>query len=105
MTFGKAFKLDDRNGTNGNPGQVNREDASLIRQVARIDPAIVRLDAPSAECEAEAHAGSIGASLLERAEQFVHVSTREAAAFVLDLDEHSLGAGDRPAESRWCEAG
>ena len=65
---------DDRNGTNWNPRQVDREDASLIRQVARIDPAIVRFDAPSAEGEAKTQAGSIGASLLERAEQFVRRS-------------------------------
>ncbi len=54
---------------------------------------MVRFDAPSAEGEAKAQAGSIGAALLERAEQFVHVPARETAAFVLDLDEHALGAG------------
>ena len=63
-----------------------------LGQVARIDPATVRFDAPSAEGEAKSQAGSIGASLLERAEQFVEVFTRKTAAFVLDLDEHALGA-------------
>ena len=69
----------------------------LFGQVARRDPAIVRLDAPSAEGEAKAQAGSIGAALLERAEQIVDVPAGETAAFVLDLDEHALGAGADPA--------
>ncbi len=88
-----ASRLDDCHGGNWEPRQVDGEDASPIRQVARIDPAIVRFDAPSAEGEAEAKAGSIGAALLERAEQFVDVPTRQTAAFVLDLDQHALGAG------------
>ena len=78
------------------PRQVNGEDASSVRQVARIDPAMVRFDAPPAEGEAEAQARSIGASLLERAEQIVDVPVRETAAFVLDLDQHPLGTGADP---------
>ena len=80
----------------GSRGRSTVKTHPLFRQVARIDPAVVRFDAPSAEGEAKAQAGSIGAALLERAEQFVDVPTRETAAFVLDLDEHALGAGADP---------
>jgi hypothetical protein len=61
-----------------------------------MDPATVRFDARSAEGEAKSQAGSIGASLLEWAEQFIEVFTRKTAAFVLDLDEHALGGGADP---------
>ena len=57
---------------------------------------MVRLDGPSAEGQAETQAGSIGAALLERTEQVLDVPPRKAAAFVLDLDEHALGAGADP---------
>ena len=57
---------------------------------------MVRFDAPAAEGEAEADARSVGASLLERAEQFVGVPSRQTAAFVLDLDQDPLGAGADP---------
>src|SRR4029079_17912914 len=46
--------------------------------------------------EAKTDAGSIGAALLERAKQLVDIATRQAAALVLDLDEHALGAGANP---------
>jgi hypothetical protein len=64
--------------------------------VARVNPATVRFDARSAEGEAKSQAGSIGAALLERAEQLVQVFTRNTAAFVLDLDEHALGVAADP---------
>jgi hypothetical protein len=73
--------------------QVDGKDASLVRQVARIESAVIRFDSPSAEGEAKTQAGSIGASLLERPEQFGHVPLRKTAAFVLNLEQHSLGAG------------
>src|SRR4029453_17854584 len=88
-----ASRLDDCHGWNWEPRQVDDEDASLVRQVASIDPAIVRFDAPSAQGKAEANTGSIGAALLERAEQFVVVPTRQTTTFVLDLDQHAFGAG------------
>ena len=100
-------RLDHRDGRNWNARQVDGEDASLVGQVARVDPAVVRLDAPSAEGEAEAQAGSIGASLLERAEQLVvtfppgrpphsssiSMSTRSALA-----PTRSVTVGARPGE-------
>ena len=100
-----ASRLHHRDGGNWEPRQVDGEDASPIRQVARIDPAIVRFDAPSAEGEAKAQAGAIGAALLERAEQLVDVPTGETAAFVLDLDEHALGAGADPERHGGTEGG
>jgi hypothetical protein len=76
--------------------QVDGEYTSFMRETARIDPAIVRLSARSAEGETKTHAGAIGATLLERAEELVRVPAWETAAFVLDLDEHALGAGGDP---------
>src|SRR4030095_2274465 len=58
--------------------------------------AVVRLDAPSAEGEAKPKTGPIGASLCERTEQFVDLFPRETAAFVLDFDQHTLGARADP---------
>ena len=86
-------RLNHRDVENWKPRQVDGEDAAPFRQVARVDPAMVRFDAPSAEGEAQAEPGAVGAALLERAEQCRRRSPREPAAFVLDLDEHALGAG------------
>ena len=89
-------RLDARDRENWEPGQIDREYASPIREIARIDPTIVHLCAPSAEGETKTHAGSIGAALFERAKQVVDVPTRQTAALVLNLDEHALGAGADP---------
>ena len=75
------------------PRQVDGKDASLIRQIARVDPPIVRVHGQAAEGEAETEAAPIRVSLLERAEQLIHVPSRQTAAFIQDLDEHTLGAG------------
>jgi hypothetical protein len=53
---------------NRKPGQLDGKDASLIGQVARIDAATIRFDAPSTEGEPQAQAGAIRMALLERAE-------------------------------------
>jgi len=87
---------DSLTGRNRQPRQVDGENAPLTRKVARIDPAIVRFSAPSAEGETQTHAGSIGAALLERAKELVDIATWQAAALVLDLDEHALGARASP---------
>jgi hypothetical protein len=84
--------LSQRDGWHFEPRQVDGKDASPLRQVSRIDPAIVRFDAPLAEGEAEAQAGSINAVLRERAEQFVDIRTGKTTAFVLDHNDHALGA-------------
>jgi len=104
--LGRMLGLNDDDGGKWLPRQVDGENASSPRQVSRIDPALVRFSAPSAESETKAHAGSIGAALLERAKQLVDVSTGQAAALILDLDEHALGVcanrerhgGPRPRE-------
>jgi hypothetical protein len=62
---------------------------------------MVRFNCPSAEREPKTRACAIGAPLLVRAEQVVDVPTREPAAFVLDLDDHALGAG----VNRECDGG
>jgi hypothetical protein len=54
------------------------------------------LSAPSAEGETKTHAGSIGAELLEWAEELFDIPTREPAALVLNLDVYALGAGADP---------
>jgi hypothetical protein len=89
-------RLSDRERENWEPGEVDREFASLIREIACVDPAPVRLSAPSAEGEAKTHAGSIGAALLEWAEELFDIPTRETAALILNLDVHALGAGAHP---------
>jgi hypothetical protein len=91
-----ASRLNDRDGRNQQPRQVDSEHASPIGEIARIDPAVVRFSAPSAERETKTQAGSIGATLLERAKELVDIPTRQTAALVLDLDEHSLGARANP---------
>jgi hypothetical protein len=58
--------------------------------VASIDSAIVRFSAPPAEGETKTHAGSIGAAVLERTKELVHIW--ETTALILDLDQHALGA-------------
>jgi hypothetical protein len=76
---------------NRNSGKVDGKHASCTRHVAGIDSAVIRFDAPPAEREADAETGSIGAALLERAEQFVDVPVWEAATCIVDLDEHAFG--------------
>jgi hypothetical protein len=88
--------LNDRDGGNWEPGHVDREDASPIREIARIDPTIIRFSAASAVGETKTHVGSIGAALLERPKELVDIPTRQTAALVLDLDEHALGARANP---------
>jgi hypothetical protein len=68
VLLARAPKLHHRDGGNREPREVKGEDASLVGQVTRIDPTVVRFDAPSAEGEAKAHTRSIGAALFERAE-------------------------------------
>ena len=60
--------------------EVDGKHAPCVRQVARIELTTVGFGPPSAEPEPNAQAGSIGASLLERAEQFVDVPTGKAPA-------------------------
>ena len=90
---GSGCDIGDREGRNRAPRQVDGEDASHAREVARIDAAMVRFRGPPAEGEAKSEARAIGAALLERAEQVVDVAARETAAFILDLDQDPLGAG------------
>jgi len=66
-----TLRLNDHDGGKWLPRQVEGEHASSPRQVVRIDPAIVRFSAPSAEGEAKTQAGSIAAALLELAKEFV----------------------------------
>jgi hypothetical protein len=92
----RASRLNDRDGGNRETGQVDREYASAIREIARIDPAIIRFSAPHAEGETKTHAGAIRAALLERTKEFVDIPTRETVALILDLDEYAVGAGPHP---------
>ena len=87
-----TLRLNDYDGGKWLSRQVDGEHASSPRQVARIDPALIRFRAPSAEGEAKTDAGSIGAALLERTKEVVDIPPRQAAALVLNLDEHALGA-------------
>jgi hypothetical protein len=89
--------------------QIDREDATSTRKVARIDAAIVRLSAPPAEGETKTHARAVGAALLERTKELVDIGIGETAALILDLDEHALGAGlypegERGEHGNWSES-
>jgi hypothetical protein len=77
------------------PGQLDGEDASPAGDVARIDLAAVRADALTGDCEPEAQAASVLASLLEEGKQ-VFGSSGKATAFVLDRDENPIGVCVRP---------
>jgi hypothetical protein len=54
---------------------------------------VVRFNTPPAERQSNAQSRSIGVPLFEWIEQPGEVRVRDAAAFVLDLDEHALRAG------------
>jgi hypothetical protein len=79
-------------GGNGKSRQINGEDASVARKVARMDASVIGFGAPPAESETETHACPIRAALLERAKERVDVPTRHPAALIPDLDKHSLRA-------------
>jgi hypothetical protein len=66
--LGKLVILRHRGAGDGQPRQVDGEDAAPVREVAGINQSLIRFDAPSAEGEAQAHAGAISAALFERAE-------------------------------------
>jgi hypothetical protein len=95
-----ASPVHDGDGGNGDARQIDREDATPTRKIARIDTAIVRFSAPPAEGETKTHARAIGAPLLERTKELVDIGTSEPAALILDLDEHALGAGPYPEGDR-----
>ena len=73
------------------PREVDGKNTSLTGQIARMDPAMVRFDGPSAERKAKTEA-SMTVLRFGQSEELVEVP-RETAAFVVDLDEYSLGAG------------
>ena len=75
---------------NGKPRQIDGEDASLPTKTARIDAAVIRFGAPSAESQTETDARPIRAALLERSKELVDIPTRQTAALILDLDQHAL---------------
>src|SRR5688572_25747460 len=93
-------RLHARGNGSGEPRQVDREDASRSGQIARMEPAMIRLDAPSAEREAKAEARAVRAALLEWPEQVIDVPGREPAAFVFDLDAHARGTAPDPERDR-----
>jgi hypothetical protein len=78
-------------GANGKPRQINGKDASLAEKIARIDAAVIRFRAPSAESQTETHACPIRAALLERAKELVDAPARQTAALIPHLDKHALG--------------
>src|SRR5436190_1504840 len=75
-----------------NSREIQRKHAAPFRQVARVDPAVVRISAPSAECQAQASARSINTALFERAKKLTDLRAGEPVAFVEHLDQHAFGA-------------
>ena len=92
----KGLRLNHFESGSWNPGEIEREDASLVGKTARVEPAAVRFGAPSAERQTNADTASIRAALFERAKELVDVPSGQAAALVLDRDEHALGARHNP---------
>lgn len=88
-----ADRLPNRRNWGCDTRKIDGKDASGVGYVSGVNAPVVRFDTPPAERKANAQSGSIGASLFEWIEQFGKVRVRDAAAFVLDLDEHALGAG------------
>src|SRR4029078_9481892 len=76
--------------------EIDGENAPPVREIARINPATVCFNTPSAAGKNKTDARSIGAALLERPKELVSTPTWEAAALVLDLDDHTFGAGPDP---------
>src|SRR5688572_19533383 len=86
--------LRDRPLVDPNPRQVHDEDASQIRQVARVETPTIHLGAPSTERQPDAETAAIGCPLLERGGNLGSVTAaRQSPAFVLDLDEQARLAG------------
>src|SRR6478609_8660933 len=85
--------LAKRDRRNWDPREVDGKHTSHLGEGAGIDPALVCFSAPPTERQAKAEPRSIDASLLERAEQVVDVSTRETTARIFDLEQYALGTG------------
>jgi hypothetical protein len=62
---------------NVNPRQVDGEDAAAAREIAGINPTIIRLSAPSAEGKTKSQPSSVRALLLERPKQFREIPDQE----------------------------
>ena len=67
-----------------NPWQVDGEDASAAREVAGINPALIRLGAPPAESKTKPQANSVRTVLLEGAKELAEIPAQETAASVFD---------------------
>ena len=90
----QTSRLSARAGRSWGPRKVHGKHASPLREVARVEPATVYFGAPSAKREPDAQAGPVVALLRERGGQLIRIpGSRKAATFVLDVDDHAIGAG------------
>ncbi len=74
----------------GRQGEIDGEHAARAGEIAHVQPATVRLDAATADGQPQTEAGSLGAELRERLEELLRSSVREAATFVLDVDQEAI---------------
>src|SRR5688572_1676036 len=85
--------------------QIDRKHTSRAGQVAGINTTAIRFGPPSTKRQSDTQARAIRASLFKRSEQQILevVTSRQATTFVLNFDQHTLGAptdgqSDRAAE-------
>src|SRR5688500_14253324 len=87
---GSLSVLPSNAGLIGGQRHVNREDAAGSWHVADLNVTTVRLHRLARNRQAEAEAGSIGPAPVSKSQEQIPLAGREAAAFVLDLDDQAL---------------
>src|SRR5438105_6893268 len=87
--------LDCRGNTlrRGRTGEIDDKDAARTRPIVHVQLAIVCLDASPGNGKPKSQARSIAAALVERLEQLLGSSYREAAALVGDFDQNTTIRG------------
>lgn len=83
----------------GGPRKINREDAPRAGNVANAQPPTVRLDPAATDGEPKTQTAPIVARLFEGLERRFNLSTRQAAAFVLDFEQDAVHCS-APSTSR-----
>ena len=68
--------------------EIDRERAAPSRHVAHLDRPVMRLGRLERDGQTQAEPRPILAELYERSEQILHLSRRETAALIGDLDRH-----------------
>src|SRR5688500_846016 len=75
------------------PRQIAREDATFTRKVAHVQRPSVSFYAAPTDRQPKPETRSVAAALLKWLEQVFGLARREAAALILNLDQHALVVG------------